>query len=185
MRLTKLEKLVHDCIADGHDHQTIASLLKLETSKLFEVLVSINAKYQESDLKEARKKDTIMRNEILAPQIHGLKCQNLDKEKPKYWFYTGFEKDVMTAHQQFLELGISTTIRKHGNNGKFWLLVDNWVTGKLLPVVDQEINKNLGSEGENHVNDSFRKTTNTATDCFETGFEYFGTIQSQDIECTT
>ena len=178
MRLNKLEKQVDQLIADGHDYKTIAALLKIQLSELFSVLASIKAKYEEDSLKEAKRKDIIMRNELIAPRIRGLTCQNLDKENPKYWFYTGFESDVLIAHEQFTGLGISTTIRKNGDNGKFWLIVDSWVTGELLPVHHQEISKPLGSEGENYVN-SFANTT----DCFNTGFEYFAEIQGEAFEC--
>lgn len=185
MRLSKREKQVDQLIADGHDYKTIAALLKIQPSELFSVFSSIKAKYQENALKEARIKDIVMRNELLAPRIRGLKCQNLDKENPKYWFYTGFESDVLIAHELFTGLGITATIRENGEKGKFWLIVDSWVTGELLPITYQELtSKHLGSEGEKeNVNNSFGETTDTTANCFETGFEYLGEFQSQDIEC--
>lgn len=188
MRLTKKESQVHDLIADGHDGKAIAALLKLEISELFTLLDSIKDKYAQEQSKTAKRKDIIMHNQIVAPRITGLTCQNLDKENPSYWFFTGFESDVLTAHEQFLGYGITTVIRKNGSKGKFWLLVPVWVTGELLPVYYQDVSKplgseNLGKEGEKHVHNSI--TDSTTADCFETGFDYFGVIQSQDIECAT
>ena len=188
MRLTKKEKQVDQLIADGHSFAAITAAIQVSDGELFGILGSLKAKYEADKMKEARRKDIIMCNEYVAPRISGLKCKNLDRENPNYWFFTGYESDVLIAHERFTGLGINAPIRKNGDKGKFWLIVPSWVTCELTPATYQELtlnNENLGSEGENYyVNDnSITDSTDTTANCFETGFEYFGEFQSQDTEC--
>ena len=132
MRLTKKEKAVYELIEKDTKAKDIGVILGLSTDEVIEIMVSTNKKMQEANLKLARSKDRVMRNEIIAPKIPNLKCKNLDADNPDYWFFTGFDWEVQEVRKAFRDLGISCPYKPHGKKGKAWLMVPSFVTGVLI-----------------------------------------------------
>lgn len=191
MRLTKLEKTVNDLIAEGYRSDAIAAVLKIKSDELSKILRSINEKYDDAALKEARRKYIIKNNRIRCPQLSGLlECVNLDRPNPQYWLFEGSQENCVHTQGELANLGIAATVKQNGNNGSFLLIVPIWVTGVLFTSTEENhINSNFNKEegDTNHVNNSITATAtetgNPATNCFESGFEHVGIFQRQDIEC--
>jgi len=176
MRLTKLEKAISQLIDEGLTGKEIAARLNMGTSELCDAMTALNRKHQEQAAIEARKKDLVLQNSLLAPAIDGCKCQNLDRESPAYWLYTGYETNILDAAKHLLALGINARVKKNGNNGIFWLLVPSWVTGKLVPYAQPTWTT---EEETGNVNYS---TTNTAKQPNSTTREVFNTSINRAME---
>lgn len=193
MRLTKLEKQVDQLIADGYDPSAIAAVLKITASGLMQAMEAIKGKRSTDELKEARRKDIIVRNSLVAPKLGTLECKNLDRENPSYWLFEGDELRCAEELGALLQLGIPAKMKQNGNTGSFLLIVPVWVTGRLQHGAEATWQETIGNphltdkhEGENYVNNSITTTAearNTSADCYESGFEYIGEFQGKDIEC--
>lgn len=170
MRLTKLEKQVDQLVADGKTPTEIAALLNLSKTLLLEIMQTVNAKYKARELVEARKRDNIMRNEILAPKFYGLKCKNLGQPNPKYWLFEGDTHWATKAQAALVQLGIHAPVKPNGSNGHSILIVDKWVSGELWEGAQarwQQTNEiNETGKEESHVNNSITDTTSTTREVF-------------------
>jgi len=68
-------------------------------------------------------------------EIPEMKLKNSDRDDP-YWLFTGSRLAAFSAVGWLKDLGISSTAKPNGSNGKYILIVPRWARGRLTPYAE-------------------------------------------------